>query len=98
MAHPDCASNRLARGEAQDMRHALLLVIAECREEMDCIDRNNPDLIQLITTITQCLRDYDAVIAQAEQGLFQQWAASADTEIKRLGEVGISRDYALLAI
>jgi hypothetical protein len=80
------------------MRHALLLAIAQYREEVDLSDGNTWDLIQQIDMAKRCLLQYDEAIAQAEQALFQQWAASADADVKRLGQVGISHDYAQLAI
>jgi predicted nucleic acid-binding Zn-ribbon protein len=56
------------------------------------------DLTQQIATVEECLREYDTAIEQAGQTLFEQWAASDDADVKRLGEVGISHDYAELAI
>jgi hypothetical protein len=84
MVTPDCASNQLARGEAQDIRHALLLVLREYQDEIDFIDGTTPDLPPHVRDILPAMlharADLTQQIALVKQCLREYDAALASVE------------------
>ena len=89
--HP---SHKLQRGECRDFRHAMTQVVAQWALERR---GDEPDIAALLgeykTAAMQCLAEYDKRVRPVERKLFATWAASADENVKTIGEAALSGEW-----
>src|SRR5947208_636292 len=102
LVHP---SNRLYHGECTDFRDAIETYIAALQYEGDLFtdeddfNRESKTLFdRCIADAREALRQYIASVGEVERGLFAQFAASENENLRLIGEAALDGDYNRLAI
>lgn len=100
--------NRLYRGETTSLEAALPVVISQCYYEhrltellVDEDPTYREEFAAAILAVDEYREAAERCLAEYHQHvrpLYEQWAASPNEHVRRIGEAALARDYARLAV